>query len=347
MIGDIPQKARPSCVGVSPFLYRERRDSMKKRLLMPILILALVFVVLLNGCKKEEPVDEPTPTPLPANGKVEEVEDDEKAVIMDEFREIAEENDPLLIKEYVDENVGKLSQLEGNLMIDSLEKSLIDNLDEVTNRLTTLDEDGELMDIASDEFFFSVDKVSQIKNGDLKKEVSTLLDSNYKLINLEGSFYPIVDYEALQGYNNNVTDEWKEYLAVRAMDSNNPPFADGALRISFDDLANRIIKTENYLNKYLDSSRREEMKDSYHNKIAIYLKGVDNTPIADSGTKEIYEDILGSYNSTSHQEGYITANILYRYVEAIKANNNIIDDKILQLADDLISEAVEILTEFK
>lgn len=318
---------------------------MKKRLLIPILILALL--VLLNGCKKEEPVEEPNPTPPPANEEVKEVEDDEKAVIMEEFTGIVEGNDPLLIKEYIDENIGKLSQLEGNLMIDSLEKSLVDNLDVAADRLSSLDEDMELMEIASDEFFFPVDKVSQIKNGDLKKEVSTLVDSNYKLINLEGSFYPIVDYEALQGYNNNVTDEWKEYLAVRAMDSNNPPFADGALRISFNDLANRIIKTENYLNKYLDSIRREEMKDSYHNKITIYLKGVDNTSIADSGTKEIYEDILDSYNSTSYQEGYITANILYRYVEAIKANNNIIDDKILQLADELIAEAVEILTEFK
>lgn len=320
---------------------------MKKRLLVPVLVLTLVFVVLFSGCKKDPPKVDPTPTPPPNNGDVEEVEDGEKTKIMEGFSQIVEENDPLKIKEYIDANIGKLSQLEGNEMINSLEKSLIDNLDVAADSLSSLDEEMELMEIASDKFFFPVDKVSQIQNEDLKKEVNTLLDSNYKLINLEGNFYPIVDYKGLQGYNNNVTDEWKEYLAVRAMDSNNPPFADGALRIDFDDLANRIIKTENYLNKYMDSSRHEEMKDSYHNKITIYLKGVDNTPIADSGTKKIYEDILDSYHSTSHQEGYITANILYRYVEAIKENDNAIDDKILQLADDLISEAVEILTEYK
>ena len=320
---------------------------MKKKLLIPMLILALVFVVILNGCKKEEPVVNPAPIPPPSNVDVVEVEEDEKALIMEEFTEIAEGNDPLLIKEYVDGNIGKLSQVEGNLMIDSLERSLLDNLDEVTARLISLDDDGELMDIASDEFFFPMDKISEIANEDLKREVVTTFDTMYKLVNLEGNFYPVVDYARLQEYNNNVTDEWKEYLAVKAMDSENPPLADGALRISFDDLANRIIKTENYLNKYIDSLRQAEMIDSYHNKITVYLKGVDNTPIADRSTKMIYSDLLDSYVNTSHNEGYITANILYRYVEAIEQNDNIIDDQILQLADELISEAVEILTEFK
>lgn len=320
---------------------------MKKRLLIPIFILTLVSVVLFNGCKKDPPEVDPEPTPPPNHGEVEEVEDDKKAKIMEDFDKKVEENDPLRIKEYIDENIGKLSQLEGNEMMDAYEKSLVDNLDAARDRLIDVDKDKELIEIASDKFFFPVDKVREIKNEDLKKEVTTLLDSNYKLINLEGNFYPIVDYEALQDYNNNVTDEWKEYLAVQAMDSKNLPFADGALRISFDDLSNRIIKTENYLNKYMDSDRQEEMKDSYHNKITIYLKGVDNTPIADRDTKEIFDEVLDSYRSTSYQEGYITANILYRYVEAIETNNNIIDEKILQLADNLISEAVEILTEHK
>lgn len=305
-------------------------------------------MVLLNGCKKkEEPIEEPNPPTSPANGKVEEVEDDEKAVIMDKFAEIVDGNNPLLIKEYVDENIGKLSQIEGNLMIDSLEKSLLDNLDEVASRLATMDKDRELIDITSDEIFFPEDRVNEIENKDLKREVATIFDTMYKLANLEGDFYPIIDYSRLQEYNNYVTDEWKEYIAVKAMDSENPPLADGALRIGFDNLADRIIKTENYLNKYLDSYRQEEMIDSYHNKITIYLKGIDNTPIADRGTNMLYTDILDSYVNTSQQEGYITASILYEYVEAIEDNNKIIDQNILQLADELISEAVRMLTEYK
>ena len=168
----------------------------------------------------------------------------------------------------------------------------------------------------------------------------------YKLVNLEGSFYPIVDYARLQEYNNYVTDEWKEYIAVRAMDSNVPPFVDGALVISYDDLANRLLKTENYLNKYLDSSRQDVMLDSYHNKINIYLKGVDNTPIADHASKIIYDDVLDSYVNTSHNEGYLTADILRRYVNVIEENDKIIDDKVLQLGDKLIAEAIQIKEHF-
>lgn len=320
---------------------------MKKRLLVPIFIFALIFAVLLNGCKKEEAVEEPRPIPPANNQEVEEVEEDEKALIMEEFADIAAGKDPLQIKEYVDENIGKLSQLEGNEMIDKLERNLLDNLDEVSQRLLELDKDGELIALASDENFFPQDKVSQIEDEDLKREVATVLDSLYKLVNLEGNFYPIVDYARLQGYNNYVTDEWKEYLAIKAMDSENPHLGDGALRITFSDLANRILKTENFLNKYIDSYRQGEMIDSYHHKISVYLKGVDNTPIADRATNIISGEVLDSYVNTSHNEGYITANILFRYVEAIKANDNIIDEKIFRLADELILEAVGILTEYK
>jgi hypothetical protein len=320
---------------------------MKKRLLIPILIL-LVFALLLYGCKKKPPEEDPVP-PLPPNDEeIEKMEDeDERASIMEAFSQLIEGNDPLQIKEFVDGNIAKLSQLEGNEMINGLERSLVDNLDEFTERLIALDVDSELIEIASDNQFFPQEKVNQIKNEVLKKEVTTLLDTNYKLINLEGSYYPIVDYAGLQEYNNYITDEWKEYLAIRAMDSNSPAFVDGSLVISYDDLANRIIKTENYLNRYLDSSRQEEMLDIYHNKITLYLKGVDNTPIADYTSKRIYDDVLNSYINTSHNEGYITATILYDYVKAIEENNRIIDAKILGLADELISEAINILSEYK
>lgn len=319
---------------------------MKKRLFIPILII-VVFALLLNGCKKDPPEEETDSIPAPNNGEIEEVEEDEKAQIMEDFFDLVEDNDSLRIKEFIDENIEKLSQLEGNQMIDNLEKSLEDNLADATDRLLTKDENGELMDIAGEDSFFPMEKVSQIKNEELKREVTTLFDTMYKLVNLEGDFYPIVDYARLQEYNNYVTDEWKEYLAVMAMDSTNLAFVDGSLAISYDNLANRILKTENYLNKYLDSSRQEKMIDNYHNKISLYLKGVDNTPIADLTSNRIYDDILDSYIITSHNEGYITANILGRYVEVIVDNKKIIDDEILELADELISEAIEILTEYK
>lgn len=320
---------------------------MKKKLLIPIFMLILGISIFLNGCKKKPPEIDMDPAP-PANGEeIGEVEDDEKVKIMDEFLEMVNGQDSLMIKEYIDENIGKVSQLEGNEMIDHFEKSLNNNLYSLESRLLSLDKDMELLKI-SDEFFFPIDKINKIKNEDLKREVVTLFDTKYKLINIEGAFYPIIDYKGLQDeYNNFVTDEWKEYLAVKAMDSNNPPFIDGALRIGYDDLANRILKTENYLNKYLDSARHEEMLDSYHNKITLYLKGVDNTPIANANTKKIYDDIMVSYTNTSYQEGYITANILSKYVEAIKDNNNIIDNKVLSIADELIDEAVEFLREYK
>lgn len=321
---------------------------MKKSILITIIILAIVLILSLSGCKKKQVEKNPEPTPTPVEKPVEEVEDDEKAVIMEEFQNIVEsDNEPIKTKNFIDENIGKLSQLEGDKMIDALEKSLEKHLEKYTDKILALDKKFELMDIAGSELFFPEEKIKDIKDEKLREEVKKLYDSMYKLINLEGSFYPYIDYFKLQAYSNNITDEWKEYLGIRAMDSNDPPLVDAGLRIGYGELANRIIKAENYLNKYIDSQRQDEMLLNYENKLRIYLKGIDNSPIADPDTKKIYDDVLDSYVNTSHMENHVTAHILYKYVEELETNNYIIDEDILNKADELIEEALEILSEFK
>ena len=109
----------------------------------------------LSGCKKKQVEKNPEPKPTPVEKPVEEVEDDEKAVIMEEFQNIVEsDNEPIKTKNFIDENIGKLSQLEGDKMIDALEKSLEKHLEKYTDKILALDKKFELMDIAGSELFF-------------------------------------------------------------------------------------------------------------------------------------------------------------------------------------------------
>lgn len=321
---------------------------MGKSRYITIFILIMVIILSLSGCKKKQIEKEPENKPVQSKEPIEEVEDDEKAKIMEEFSNIVKsDNEPIKVKEFVDKNINKLSQLEGNIMIDEIEKIMEEYIEEYTDDILELDKKSELMKIAGDEMFYPEDRIKDIKDDKLKEEVSKLYDSMYKLINLEGKFYPMVDYAKLQSYNNNVTDEWKEYLGIKAMDSNDPPLIDGGLRIGYDELANRLIKVETYLNKYVIGERRDEMLLNYENKLRVYLKGVDNSPIADTKTKKINANVLNSYEDVSHMENYISSHILYKYIESIKGNKNIIDESILKQAENLIEEALEMLSEFK
>lgn len=318
---------------------------MKRKTIALILILILTLTFTLTGCKKKDVVEDPAP--LPVDNPVEEVGEDEKEEIMNEFMDMVKDESNLTeIVNFIDKNIGKLTQLEGDRMLDYLERMLDENIEVYTESIISLDQNGELMEIAGTEFFYPESKISEIKNKELKEEVIEIYNNKYKLINLEGAFYPIIDYSKLKAYDN-ISEEWQDYLNVMAMDSEKVPFVDGALTISFDELAERIIKTENYLNKYVDGQRQEEMLLNYRNKLTAYLKGVPNTSIADRTTKVILDDVLESYEKTSNIADHVTSLTVQKYLEAIRANKNVIGSKVLERADALIEEAVETLSEYK
>ena len=216
-----------------------------------------------------------------------------------------------------------------------------------TNKIFATDKDGELIKIAGLESYFPEEKISEIKNTELKDEVTKAYDNMYKLVNLEGEFYPIIDYSKLKVYDDNISGEWKEYIAIRAMDSDDIPFSDGGIRITFEDLANRLLKTENFLNSYIDGNRQDELLNLYENKLIAYMKGLPNTSIADPQDNGLISEVLTSYRETANMEGYVTANIIYQYLEVIEENESVIDDKVLSKADGFIAEAVRILKEYK
>jgi len=306
-----------------------------------------MMVIVLAGCKKEPiPVD-PIVTP-PVEEPVVEADENEKEVIMNDFDSlIGKDSKPEEIISYIDNNIEKLSQLEGDKMIDVLEKKLEGNIEDLTNKIFASDKDDELMAIAGSESYFPENKVGEIKNAELKEEITKTFDNMYRLVNLEGEFYPIVDYTKLREYDNNISDEWKTYLSIRAMDSDEIPFSDGGMRITFEELADRILKTENFLNTYIAGPRQDELLELYENKLTAYMKGLPNTPIVNYSNKNIFDEVLKSYEATSNMEGYITAHNVYQYLEAINGNNLIIDNEILSKADGFIKEAVRMLKEFK
>lgn len=314
-----------------------------KKLYIPLIVLTLVLALLLSGCNKKEEIDPPVVTPPIENPNEDVVEE----VVIEEFAEILDKEDPDKIISFIDSNLDKLSELEGDIVIDGLERKLQNNIEATTDKIMELDKDNELLAINGEESSFLEESISQIKNEKLKAEVQKTYDNMYKLVNLEGQYYPIIDYSKLEKYNEYLTDEWIDYLGIMAMDSDDLPLADGALRISFDELAKRLFVTENYLNSYVEGQRQKEMLELYENKINVYLKGAPNTPIADKDTNIITAEVLASYEETANVENYMTSHIIFKYLEFIKENKNVIDDHVLDEADRLIEEVMEVLTEFK
>ena len=67
-------------------------------------------------------------------------------------------------------------------------------------------------------------------------------------------------------------------------------------------MAERLIKTENYILKYPNSIKYEEILRLYGVYLKLYLEGSSNTPIYDYETKEIKEEVLSSYKKVRNMD---------------------------------------------
>lgn len=272
-----------------------------------LLLLVLVLAIAFSGCKKnEEPIVDPA-TP-PVQQPVEEAPEDEKKVIMEGFAQLVDGDSPVIeIKKFVDENLPRLGQLEGSNMIDQLEMLLKENLDSLRDEIAETDKDNELVTLIDKDLFLSPENIGEIKNEELKNLVQDAYDSHYKLISIEGTAEPIIDYRSLLEYENKLTEEWKEYIQLMAEDSDSPPYLDGALVISFDQLGERIAKLESYMNRYISGPRQEELLEIYETRLTAFMMGLPNTPIAAYDNNIIFENVYKAYEGYASNEGLVSA----------------------------------------
>jgi hypothetical protein len=279
---------------------------------------------------------------------VEEVEEDEKKEILDEYQKLVDgEKSVEDLNEFIKENLSKLGQLEGNTMIDTLESAMKRELEDLRVELEDLDTESELVNIIDKDGYLKEEKIEEIKNEELKEKVQEAYDNNYRVISMEASIVPAIDYTKLMDFEDKVSSEWKEYLELKSEELEKPAYGDGSLLITFDELGSRILKIENYLNRYINGPRQEELLESYEIHLTNYYKGLPNTPIAEYDSNMIFENVFKSYQSTAANQGYVTSSMLQEYLTAIRDNKMLVDAKIMKLADQYIEESVRVLTEFK
>lgn len=312
-----------------------------KKIIIYILLLTLVSLII-TGCASDQVVKEPDENPIDKAEKpadpVDEGEADEET--MEEFKVIAEKSpDPDVLIKYIDENIEMVDKEDADKMISILENSLLDHRTVYEDRILDLDKDNELMDIDGRERDFRESSIDKIKDEKLKVEVVYLYANMYKLTNVEGSFYPIINYDKLKKYDKYLSDQWKDYISVRSLESDDRSMADGGLTISFEELADGIFKTEDYLKNYPDAERRKEILQEYEFKISAYLSGLPNTPIEDYESKKIREEVLESYRLTGDKDYEISA-IVGEHLKTIEENDNIIDDQVLLKSYELVKKAL-------
>src|SRR5699024_9859039 len=313
----------------------------KKCLIIISLLMLLLFMTSCNPKKSNTKGEFHSKS---VNGVKNRPKDEGK--ILTEFNKIAsEDKEPYEIAHFIDENISVVSKDGALEMIEKFEKIQESYIEFYSDELFK-DDRQVVLNRVSDKGKLDMDKINSIEDEEFKKFLDTLLEGKYKLSNIEGAFYPVIDYSKYKEYNKYLPEEMVGYIEIKNIEEENPFLIGTSLVITWDELGDRIIAVEEYLRKYPDTVKIEDMLKLYGDYLLIYLQGVKDTQNYDYDTKVVYDDVIASYKKlVSENKNSITKDIVEKYLEVLEENENKMNEEVEGKIVDLYNEAISRLEE--
>lgn len=142
---------------------------------------------------------------------------------------------------------------------------------------------------------------AQVKGSQYRIALQDLADMGYKLETTEGTYHLVVDYTSFKVFNPYIKPDIRDYINIMAAETDQPTSEDAGIIIGWDELLNRTLAMDNFLNTYSSSNRRKAVQEWYDRGKMYVFHGLDNTPLFQYGTltidpeaREAYRRILSS-----------------------------------------------------
>lgn len=275
-----------------------------------VLAVLIVFTIILSACTTGG--EAPEETKKPEETQKETIVVTEKTVL--EFKEsLKTADDPFEVRKKLDIILASGSEEQSDTVLADYMRYL-----RTYSHMGMSKDWDKLQEL--EPYFDATDNIDpeSITDPSLKELYSSLTGAGYKFIRVEGSVEPIVDYRSLESYSDSISDEMKDYLKFKAMDSDKVWAMDAGIVISIKELGERIAAAEEYIKKYPYSELKGDVLRDLRNYLSGFIGGLDNTPVATDGgyIKEYldaYGDFLQKYPDTA------SAVALKKYYDDIKA----------------------------
>ncbi|NMA52843.1 MAG: hypothetical protein GX949_07565 [Peptococcaceae bacterium] len=172
---------------------------------------------------------------------------------------------------------------------------------------------------------------------ELKALLARTKNSGYKLETAEGVYFPIIDYSFYNKYRDYVAPDLKAYIDIMAVESDQVPAKDAALVITWDEVVERALKQEEFINTYTDSSKTAAVRDLYEKYVLFTLYGLNNTPLFDYNSKTIKPDAREAYSKAIAGTGnseYLK--MLREYMDVLNNNGYKLTDDVIAYRDNIV-----------
>jgi len=282
------------------------------------------------------------------------VERNSSNIQMDIKKSVEEENISLDIPvnefiQYISENMSEYSRFELTNLVESHINDLESKLDVITNNLNTyINEYGNDKDFLWDKYGLSIERLNNIEylkrdkvlqsEEELKK---TLIQNNnlgYKLTASNASYKYYIDYQRfLDNYGKNITNEYRAYLSIKAIESNEPFVKDDKLVLSREKLAERIAALESFRLTYPYTLYMSEIDEIYKGYTEKFIFSNENNSIFDEDGKYNEGSLIIFRNSIEKYPNLYFSDVLKELLMDLNTNNNILNTEIKDKTIDLLN----------
>jgi len=237
---------------------------------------------------------------------------------------------------YIRENGEKLSAGQTANLVLRLEQLQTDGLTAMTERYFDADQ-SELLTDKTYDFETGEINIDSIKNESLREVLADARRNGYRTETAEGSFFPVIDYSIYENFSSMLPEDLSSYFSLMAVESGNKPASDGGLVIGWDEVINRAISQEQFILKYGQSQKLNEVKELYGKYVNFIFDG-SSLPNAEHFTYDtktleprLKESLLkaAAKNGNSPLEKTIS-----EYLKVLKKNNYRLTAEVKQFREN-------------
>ncbi|WP_145053273.1 hypothetical protein [Paenibacillus xylanexedens] len=219
-----------------------------------------------------------------------------KAIYTTFQSKLKQKNGLIAADAYLTNRITQVTSHHLTLMVLQLENARLKSLTTMTDRMLVPNVQDKMMKIYQwNDTFTSLMKRTQ--DTSLQSLLKEARDSGYKLVMIEGSLYPIMNYSAFQKYNANVKPDISSYINIMAAETKKIPAEDGGLLIGYQEVLLRARNQELFLELYPTSNRVKQVQNLLDSYTMYTFYGLNNTPLFDYETNKMVPNAQKGYTA--------------------------------------------------
>lgn len=311
----------------------------KKKILIAAIALTLSLQIGCTNANKQKEGNNLDNSNKVEQGQTENSKADEKEIV-NQLNEILKDNEKLSEAiEIIDNNISKVSKETASQMVDILEKAQKGYLTEMEDKYYEGEIQEKLLNFKKP--VEDLNKLKDINDEEIKVLITETRSFGYKVETAEGAHFPIIDYGFLKKYSTYVTEDMKEYINIMSVESDVVPAKDAAFMITWDEILNRALKQEKFINEYKDSTKLNDVNELYNKYVYFIFNGLDNTSLFDYPSNIMASEAKASYLvAIENKDNSELLKELDGFMEILKGTNYKLTDEVQRYRE----EAIERLT---